>query len=78
MLEAILLNSILYKLLTLNMQFIYLKQQIYKKKKSTVHKNGLFISSISSSNWGVRMPVIHEIGLVFNKITYLGVSCIMS
>jgi len=75
MLEAILLNSILYKLLPLNMQFIYLKQ-IYKK--STVHKNGLFISSVSSSNWGVRMPVIHEIGLVFNKITYLGVSCIMS
>ena len=31
MLEAILLNSILYKLLTLNVQFIYLKQ-IYKKK----------------------------------------------
>jgi len=75
MLEAILLNSILYKLLTLNMQFIYLKQ-IYKK--STVHKNGLFISSVSSSKWGVRMPVIHEFGLVFNKITYLGVSCIMS
>jgi len=32
MLEAMLLNSILYKLLTLNVQFIYLKQQIYKKK----------------------------------------------
>jgi len=75
MLEAIFLNSILYKLLTLNMQFIYLNQ-IYKK--NTVHKNGLFISSVSSSNWGVRMPVIHEIGLVFNKITYLGVSCIIS
>lgn len=75
MLEAIFLNSILYKLLTLNMQFIYLNH-IYKK--NTVRKNGLFISSVSSSNWGVRMPVIHEIGLVFNKITYLGVSCIMS
>lgn len=76
MLEAILLNSILYKLLTLNMQCIYLKQ-IYKKK-STGHKNGLYISSVSSSKWGIRMPVIHEIGSVFNKISYLGVSCIMS
>jgi len=49
MLEAIFLNSILYKLLTLNKQFIYLNQ-IYKN--STVHKNGLFISSVSTSNWG--------------------------
>jgi len=54
---------------------MYLKQ-IYKK--STVHKNGLLISSVSSSNWGARMPVIKEIGLVFNKITYLGVSCVVS
>jgi hypothetical protein len=68
MLKAILLNSILYKLSTLNKQFIYLKQ-IYKE--STVHKNGLFISSISSSNWGVRMPVIHEISLVFKKSHFL-------